>query len=93
MKCNEFEGLYADGEPYKEYINRRLSESVQYRPKEESEMGKYFNYEVEEEKTEEHKDDKSLGLLGDMICAILAVLFFGGILGTLFWILGSLCGG
>lgn len=54
---------------------------------------KYMNYNVEEEKTEEHKDDKSLGLLGDMICTILAVLFFGGILGTLFWILGSLCGG
>ena len=54
---------------------------------------KYMNYEFEEkteEKSEETKDDKSLGFIGEIFSAVLSLLFVGGILGTLFWILGCL---
>jgi hypothetical protein len=79
-------------EAYEEYMNRKLSESVQYRPKEED-MTKYYSYEVEEEKNAETENDKKLGFTGEILAATFSLLFFGGILGTLFWILGSLISG
>lgn len=61
---------------------------------------KYMNYEVEEkteEKAEETEDNISLELLGRILGAILStvlsILFFGGLIIGLFWILGTLVGG
>lgn len=97
MKCNEFEGLYADDEAYEDYINRKLSESVQYKPKEDTTMSQYYNYEVEDEnkKTENKKteNNKSIGFTGEILAAASSLLFFGGLLGTLLWILGTSIGG
>ena len=81
-------------EEYNDKLKDAWFKKTHYETVEELTMSKYYNYEVEEEKnTEETKNNKSLGLLGDVITAVLAMLFFGGILGTLFWILGSLISG
>ena len=90
---NAFEGLYVDDEPYEEYMNRMLLESVQYRPnkpKEELTMDEYYDYEVEEEKPE---DNTSLGLIGDVLAATFSLLFFGTVLGVCFWVIVNLIGG
>lgn len=57
---------------------------------------KYMNYEFEEkteEKVEEPKDDKSLGLLGEVLAVAFTLLFFGSIFGILCWILVKNYGG
>lgn len=78
-------------ESYEEYVNRMILESVQYRPdEEENEIEKYMNYEIEEEKP---KNNKSLELIGKILDTIFSCLFFVGLIGVLFWILGSLIGG
>ena len=81
-------------EEYNDKLKDAWLKETHYKTVEELTMAKYMNYEVEEEQnTEETENNKKLGLLGDVISAILAMLFFGGILGTLFWILGSLING
>lgn len=45
MKNNAREKSHINDETYEEYMNRKLSESVQYKPKEE--LSKYHDYEVE----------------------------------------------
>lgn len=86
MKCNEFEGLYADDETYENYINRKLSESVQYKPKEDTTMSQYYNYEVEDE-NKKTENNKSIGFTGEIMAAASSLLFFGGLVGILLWIL------
>lgn len=57
-------------------------------------MAKYMNYEVEEEEnTEETENNKSLGFTGEILAVASSLLFFGGVLGTLFWIIVSSIGG
>lgn len=89
--------LYADNEPYAEYMKRMLSESVQYKPKEKEEeniIEKYMNYEVKEEKnSEETENDKKLGFTGEILAVASSLLFFGGVLGVLIWVIVTLSGG
>lgn len=61
---------------------------------EELTMAKYYNYEVEEEKKpEETENNKPLGFTAEIFSVVFSLLFIGGIIGTLFWILGSLISG
>lgn len=64
-------------ETYEEYINRKLSESVQYKPKEEDVMSKYYNYEVEEQEEERPKEPTDWGGI------VTGVIFYGAIIGLL----------
>lgn len=77
--------LYADNEPYAEYMKRMLSESVQYKPKEKEEentIEKYMNYEVKEQEEEPKKIEVSTGSIVLIIFAY--VMFFGGIVFVLY---------
>lgn len=76
MKRNEFEGLYADDETYEDYINRKLLESVQCKPKEESTMAKYYDYEVEEDRPKESTDWSEV---------VLAIVYWGSLFGILIY--------
>lgn len=98
--------LYADNQPYQvidlkdiddmseEEYNDKLKDAwlkeTHYKTVEELTMAKYMNYEVEEDKDTETENDKKLGFTGEILAAAFSLLFFGGILGTLFWILGTL---
>ena len=57
-------------ETYEEYMNRKLSESVQYKPKEED-MAKYYSYEVEEERPKEKTDWSDI---------VSGIVFYGAII-------------
>lgn len=59
-------------ETYEEYMNRKLSESVQYKPKEE--LSKYYDYEVEEQK---HKESTDWGGI------VTAIIYYGAIIGLI----------
>jgi len=70
-------------ETYEEYMNRKLSESVQYKPKEE--LSKYYDYEVEKEKPKEKMDWSEVALVIFIDATVIGVivfvlyeLFFGG---------------
>lgn len=68
----------SDGDEYEDYMNRKLLESVQYKPEEDT-MAKYYNYEVEEDKPKE-KTDWSEVVLVILIYAVI----IGGIV-FVFW--------
>lgn len=66
---------------YEDYMSRMLEESVQYKPKEENEIEKYMDYEVDEKK--EPKDEElPTGIVALMIFSY--VVFFGGIVFVLY---------
>lgn len=102
--------LYADNKPYKvidlkdiddmseEEYNDKLKDAwfkkTHYETVEELTMEKYYNYEVEEEKKpEETENNKPLGFTAEIFSVAFSLLFVGGIVGTLLWILGSLISG
>lgn len=78
--------LYADNEPYAEYMKRMLSESVQYKLKEKEEentIEKYMNYDVEDEKEiPKEKADWS-----EVTTAILVILMDAAIIGAIVFVL------
>ena len=87
MKDDDFEGLYVDDEPYSEYMKRMLEESVQYKPKnEDSDLDKYYDYEVEKEKPKEtvNWSEVILGIIsyvvfvGVIIFSVIFMYYSGG---------------
>ena len=74
-------------ETYEEYMKRKLSESVQYKPKEED-MAKYYSYEVEEQEEERPKkktDWSEVALMILMDATIVGVIGMVAILYELFF--------
>lgn len=63
----------SDDDEYEDYMERKLLESVQYKPKEDM-MAKYYDYEVEEEKPKEKTD------WGGVIAG---VIYYGAIIGLI----------
>lgn len=79
-------------------IEEELKKQEEERKKEEENKdveNKYMNYNVEEqeENSAETENDKKPGFTGEILDAAFSLLFFGGILGTLFWIFGCLISG
>ena len=73
----------SDDDEYKDYMNRKLLESLQYKPKEEEDiMAKYYDYEVDEEKPKDKTDWGGViagviyygAIIGLIICAIIKVV-------------------
>lgn len=99
--------LYADDKPYQvldlkaldemtdEEYNDKLRDAwfkeTHYKTVEELTMAKYYNYEVKEQ--EEKPESSKLGFTGEILGVVCSILFCGGILGTLFWLLANLVGG
>lgn len=79
MKNSDWEGLYVNDETYEDYMNRKLLESVQHKPKEE--LAKYYDYEVEEEKPKEKTD------WSEVTTAILVILMDAAIIGAIVFVL------
>ena len=68
----------SDGNEYEEYMNRKLLESVQYKPKEED-MAKYYSYEVEEQEEDSPKESN------DWSEIVLAIVYWGILFGILIY--------
>ena len=73
----------SDDDEYEDYMNRKLLESLQYKPKEEEDiMAKYYDYEVDEEKPKDKTDWGGViagviyygAIIRLIICAIIKVV-------------------
>jgi hypothetical protein len=64
----------------------KIEEEIKKEEEDKDVEDKYMNYNVEEESTEETKTDK----IPEIFAVVFSLLFFGGLLGTIFWIIATL---